>query len=50
LPARLAEISERIDASIDPIRPHFFHCNVRRKISIDNDATYRVSGLNNRRR
>ena len=47
LPTRLAEISQRIDVSIYPIRPHFLQCNVRRKIFVDNDATHRVGGLHN---
>src|SRR6516164_8279868 len=47
LPTRLAEISERIDVSIYPIVPHFLHCNVRRKICIDNDAAHSVGSLNN---
>jgi hypothetical protein len=36
---RLAEISQRIDASIDLIRSHFLRCHVRREIFIDNDLT-----------
>ena len=47
LPTRLAEISERIDMFTYPIVPHFLHCDVRRKICIDNDATHGVGSLHN---
>ena len=47
LPASLAKVSQRIDMSIDPILPHFLHCDVRREIFIDNDPNDPVGGAYN---
>ena len=44
LPTRLAEISQRIDMSINPVRSHLHHCDVRREIFIDNCPHNSVGG------
>ena len=48
--ARLAEIPQRIDVFVDPIRPHFVQCDVRREIRVDDDPNHCVGGLHDFRR
>jgi hypothetical protein len=47
LPTGFAKISQRIDVSIDPIRTHLLHCDVRCEILIDNDPNDSVGGVHN---
>ena len=48
--ASLAEIPQRIDVFVDPIRSHLVQGDVRREIGVDDDANHRVCGLDDFRR